>query len=109
VHLVAFTIESHLAFRVYHVASRVEWLLLPSVQCRMTGQLETTEFKRIRTESWSILKYKPRIRLAGVTNLAATKVRIDDLGSKFSTHDFPRNKQKCYMLGCNVQSYISKT
>ena len=93
-HLVGFTIESHFTLRVYHVASRVEWLLLHSVQCRMTGWLGTTEFERIRTESWPILKYKPRIRLAGVTNLAATKVRIDDLGSKFSTHDFPRNKQE---------------
>jgi hypothetical protein len=75
----------------------------------MTGWLEIIKFERIHTETWPTLKYKPRIHLAGVTNLAATKVRIGDLGSKISTRDFPRNKQRCYMLGCDVQSYISKT
>jgi hypothetical protein len=75
----------------------------------MTGWLETIEFERIDTESWPIFKYKPRICLAGVKNLAATKVRIGDLGSKISTRYFPRNKQMCYMLGCDVESYISKT
>jgi len=75
----------------------------------MTGWFETIEFERIRTESWPILKYKLRIRMAGVTNLAATKVRIGDLSSKISTRYVPRNKQKCYMLGCDVHSCVSKT
>jgi len=75
----------------------------------MTGWLLTIESERIRTEAWPILKYKPRIRLAGVTSLAATKDRIGDLGSKNSTRNLPRNKQKCYMLGHDIQSYVSKT
>jgi hypothetical protein len=33
---------------------------------------------------------------------AARKVRTADLGAKISTHEFPRKKQKCYMLGCDV-------